>query len=147
MILTFHHGRGIHCLSIGTTMKTKLSRSDASDIPRGDFKRGIADVIVLKGHYHDVANARTWSVFFHWKTIELSLCRVMPIGFPCDKLYLYPICLRSYRKVLWNSSNKWIIERLIKLDVTWPYVKRQTAKITSEIVFFSSNPLLNHIKK
>ena len=34
----------------------------------------------------------------------------------------------------------------IKLDVTWSYVKRQTAKMTSEFVFFSSNPSLNHIK-
>ena len=34
----------------------------------------------------------------------------------------------------------------IKLDVIWSYVKRQTAKMTSEFVFFSSNPALNHIK-
>ena len=34
----------------------------------------------------------------------------------------------------------------IKFDVTWPYVKRQTAKMTSEFVFFSSNPSSNHIK-
>ena len=34
----------------------------------------------------------------------------------------------------------------IKLDVTWSYVKRQTAKMTSEFVFFSSNPSLNYIK-
>ena len=37
------------------------------------------------------------------------------------------------------------LERL-RLDVTWPYVKRQTAKMTSEFVFFSSNASLNHIK-
>ena len=36
--------------------------------------------------------------------------------------------------------------REIKLDDTWSYVKRQTAKMTSEFVFFSSNPPLNHIK-
>ena len=36
--------------------------------------------------------------------------------------------------------------REIKFDVTWPYVKRQTAKMTSEFVFFSSNPSLNHRK-
>ena len=36
--------------------------------------------------------------------------------------------------------------REIKFDVTWSYVKRQTAKMTSEFVFFSSNPPLNHIK-
>ena len=30
--------------------------------------------------------------------------------------------------------------REIKLDVTWSYVKRQTAKMTSGFVFFSSNP-------
>ena len=34
----------------------------------------------------------------------------------------------------------------IKFDVTWSYFKRQTAKMTSEFVFFSSNPSLNHIK-
>ena len=36
--------------------------------------------------------------------------------------------------------------REIKFDVTWSYVKRQTAKMTSEFVFFSSHPSLNHIK-
>ena len=36
--------------------------------------------------------------------------------------------------------------REIKFDVTWSYVKRQTAKKTSEFVFFSSNPSLNHLK-
>ena len=36
--------------------------------------------------------------------------------------------------------------REIKFDVTWPYVKRQTARMTSEFVFFSSNLSLNHIK-
>ena len=36
-----------------------------------------------------------------------------------------------------------VVFREIKLDVTWPYVKRQTAKMTSEFVFFSSNPSLN----
>ena len=34
--------------------------------------------------------------------------------------------------------------REIKLDVTWSYVKQQTAKMTSEFVFFSSNPSLTH---
>ena len=38
------------------------------------------------------------------------------------------------------------LNREIKLDVTWSYVKRQMAKMTSEFVFFSSNPPLNHIK-
>ena len=42
----------------------------------------------------------------------------------------------------WSYFNN----REIKLDVTWSYVKRQTAKMTSEFVFFSSNPSLNHIK-
>ena len=36
--------------------------------------------------------------------------------------------------------------REIKFDVTWSYVKRQTAKMTSGFAFFSSNPSLNHIK-
>ena len=31
-------------------------------------------------------------------------------------------------------------------DVTWSYAKRQTARMTYEFVFFSSNPSLNHIK-
>ena len=31
-------------------------------------------------------------------------------------------------------------------SLTWYYAKRQTAKMTSEFVFFSSNPSLNHIK-
>ena len=35
--------------------------------------------------------------------------------------------------------------REVKFDVTWPYAKRQTAKMTSVFVFFSSNPSLNHI--
>ena len=37
--------------------------------------------------------------------------------------------------------------REIKFEVTWSYVKRQTAKMTSEFVFFSSNPSVNHIKE
>ena len=41
-------------------------------------------------YYHDVAHTRTSFVFFHRKTIELSLCRVMPTSFPCDKRYSYP---------------------------------------------------------
>ena len=36
--------------------------------------------------------------------------------------------------------------REIKFDVTWSCVKQQTAKMTSEFVFFSSNPSLNHLK-
>ena len=36
--------------------------------------------------------------------------------------------------------------REIQLHVAWSYVKRQTAKMTYEFVFFSSNPSLNHIK-
>ena len=36
--------------------------------------------------------------------------------------------------------------REIKLDVSWSYVKRQTAKMTSEFALFSSNPSLNHTK-
>ena len=36
--------------------------------------------------------------------------------------------------------------REIKLDVTWSCVKRQTAKMTSEFLFFCSRPSLNHIK-
>ena len=36
--------------------------------------------------------------------------------------------------------------REIKFDVTWSYVKRQTAKMTSEFLFFSSHPSLNHVK-
>ena len=32
-----------------------------------------------------------------------------------------------------------LANREIKLDVMWSYVKRQTAKMTSEFVFFSSN--------
>ena len=36
--------------------------------------------------------------------------------------------------------------REMKFDVTGSCVKRQTAKMTSEFVFFSSNPSLNHIK-
>ena len=36
---------------------------------------------------------------------------------------------------------------LVRLRLgTWSYVKQQTAKMTSEFVFFSSNPSLNHIK-
>ena len=39
-----------------------------------------------------------------------------------------------------------IVNREIKLDVKWSYVKRQTAKMTSAFVFFPSNPSLKHIK-
>ena len=48
-------------------------------------------------------------------------------------------------KAIWLG--KWANNREIKFDVTWSYVKRQTAKVTSGFVFFSSNPSLNRIKK
>ena len=60
------------------------------------------------------------------------------------------------RRVGWGSlwqeeGGQWASEKMrvireIKFDVAWSYVKRQTAKMTSEFVFFSSNPWLNHIK-
>ena len=43
-------------------------------------------------------------------------------------------------------TNRFSNNREIKFDVKWSYVKRQTAKMTAEFVFFSSNPLLNHKK-
>ena len=49
-------------------------------------------------------HTQTWSVFFHRKTIELSLYHIMMTGFQCDKRYLYLIhhsC--SCKKVLWNK--------------------------------------------
>ena len=47
--------------------------------------------------------------------------------------------LRNHRSCFFSN-------REIKFDVTWSYVKRQTAKMTSEFAFFSPNPSLNHIK-
>ena len=44
-----------------------------------------------------------------------------------------------------SASQKRACLSSLKFDVTWSYVKRQTAKMTSEFVFFSSNPSLNHI--
>ena len=44
-----------------------------------------------------------------------------------------------------GEEKKINIIREIKLDVTGFYVKRQTAKMTSEFVFFSSNLSLNRI--
>ena len=38
------------------------------------------------------------------------------------------------------------INREIKFDVTWSYVKRQTAKMNSEFVFLSSKPSLYNIE-
>ena len=37
--------------------------------------------------------------------------------------------------------------REVKFEVTWSYIKRQTAKMTSKFVFFSSNPSVNHLKE
>ena len=48
--------------------------------------------------------------------------------------------------ILWEKAVKFLSNREIMFDVTWPYVKLQTATMTSEFVFFSSNPPLNHIK-
>ena len=52
----------------------------------------------------------------------------------------------DYAGLCCRGTWKWEVNREIKFDVTWSYVKRQTAKMTSEFVFFSSNPSLNHIK-
>ena len=47
----------------------------------------------------------------------------------------------------WRSSDTLREIREIKFDVTWSYVKRQTAKMTSEFVFFSSNLSVSHKKE
>ena len=58
----------------------------------------------LKGNHHNVVHVWTCSVFFHWKTIELSLWHVMLTSFPCNKCHLYAINhLRSWNKVVWNK--------------------------------------------
>ena len=57
-----------------------------------------------------------------------------------DFLVLLQIAWQSVASSFWAN-------REIKFDVTWPYVKLQTTTMTSEFVFFSSNPPLNHIKK
>ena len=49
--------------------------------------------------------------------------------------------MRNNAQVCFAANN-----REIKFDVKGSYVKRQTAKMTSEFVLFSSNPSLNHIK-
>ena len=56
------------------------------------------------------------------------------------------ISLSLRQQVLAIAHDGHVGIREIKFDVTWPFVKRQTAKMTSELVFFSSNPSLNHIK-
>ena len=57
----------------------------------------------------------------------------------------FKLCQLSKSKE-WSGGDAKFYNREIKFDVTWPYVKRQTAKMTSEFVFFSSNPSLNHRK-
>ena len=65
-------------------------------------------------------------------------------------IVIFCINIVTYKKIQhihtlegWTFVNS---NREIKFDVTWSYVKRQTAKMTSGFVFFSSNPSLNHIK-
>ena len=55
----------------------------------------------------------------------------------------FSTCSQSFNNIcVWEVLGA----NVLKFDVTWPYVKRQTAKMTPEFVFFSSNPSLNHIK-
>ena len=53
----------------------------------------------------------------------------------------------SLRASLLTDSRVVCANREIKLDVTWSYIKLQPAKMTSQFVFFSSNPLLKHMHK
>ena len=53
---------------------------------------------------------------------------------------------RVYGLLIIFSASGFPVIREIKFGVTWSYVKRQTAKMTSEFVFFSSKPSLNRIK-
>ena len=53
----------------------------------------------------------------------------------------------SLRASLLTDSRVVCANREIKLDVTWSYIKLQPAKMTSQFLFFSSNPLLTHTHK
>ena len=71
----------------------------------------------LKGHYQNVAHARTSSVYFHQKTMELSLCCVISTSFPCDKCYLYPT--RQWCSCKKNVSNNVIIIIIIIIIINY----------------------------
>ena len=91
---------------------------------------------LLQGSHLDNVPLKTrelgW-VAFHLVTLQLKFLDFQPGQYKKLVTVLPDFC---------NGLNN----KEIKLDVTWSYVKRQTAKMTSEFVYFSSNPLLNHIK-
>ena len=77
--------------------------------------------------------------------------RVLSKRVPVVSLLLFILFCNAFlsRRYVFDSTRGDLdleINREIKLDVTWSYVERQTAKMTFEFVFFSSNPSLNHIK-
>ena len=77
--------------------------------------------------------------------------RVLSKRVPVVSLLLFILFCNAFlsRRYVFDSTRGDLdleINREIKLDVTWSYVERQTAKMTSGFVFFSSNPSLNHIK-
>ena len=72
-----------------------LPSGASASLPTETLKLWFHFTDMLKRNYHGVVHARTWSVFFHQKTVEMPLCRVLPTGFPCSKNYLYPIPSRG----------------------------------------------------
>ena len=78
--------------------------------------------------------------------------RVLSKRVPVVSLLLFILFCNAFlsRRYVFDSTRGDLdleINREIKLDVTWSYVERQTAKMTSGFVFFSSNPSLNHTNK
>ena len=93
----------------------------------------------------------TWLAVNIKKHVTSISCRLAPAIWSRVTGQQIPCFDRCQLIIIWMSNIKDIhgkprLYREIKFDVTWPYVKRQTAKMTSEFVFFSSNPSLNHIK-
>ena len=104
---------------------------------------------------NDWSRGEQWILFKHWDSGETKFTVLQ--GTSHFKVICH-IAKQTVKQILTKraeipattSGHLWsratAVNREIKLDVTWSYVKRQTAKMTSEFVFFSSNPSLNHIK-
>ena len=75
-----------------------------------------------------------WSGDMPFKSQEISSLELFHSVTP-DEHWRYSGYFEPSRDV--RRASHWI-NREIKFDVTWPYVKRQTTKMTSEFVFFSS---------
>ena len=88
-------------------------------------------LVAVKGTLSRCTARANLTGFFHRKTIEMSLCRIMPTRQVTDKRYLYPI--RHSRSSL-NYRKKGQIAQLVRESDLFFHIKGQIKTVLTNVV-------------